>query len=580
MDARFLCFIFATTLTYAAVVAHHPHGPANTVDATTSVAVASADRIHLDAASEQDTDPRANAELSARIYALLPLAAATANDHYDQVLHAPRKRSDASSVRKSNGPAMKIMIVGDSMSQGGQGDWTWRYRIWKWFRSQHVPVDFVGPYSATRSVSAASPPKPPPLYGHEPADEELLDGTYAAGVSPDFDHDHFARWGQPATRAKHQIGNFVKVHEPELLLVMLGFNDLGWNYSDVGGTLSSIKQLVDEARAARPDIKIALANIPQRKLTPERQDMPNKTAEYNALLANAVPEWSTAHSPIFKVPLQETYPCAPADCPGGYDGLHPNERGEFHIARAFTLTLVKDFKIGKSPLKIPRFIRARSMPMPSNFHIHSSPFGVTAMWDRVQSAYEYEVRIRLNGEPKSQAKVISVPANRWDSEWAEDGSKYEVQIRAKAGDHRHSKWTSPKTAISRPQTAPPPVNVTLKSMADSFQVTWDPPSGLYTDSIIEYNVLYLDCDVNSTSFTSAAFSSSPATIVSLTAGHRYLVAISTWNENGAGFPDLLGTIIIGETSESVKRSNILNAQDKRIYRREYYSNQLSACNDI
>ncbi|KAF2765290.1 SGNH hydrolase, partial [Teratosphaeria nubilosa] len=460
--------------------------------------------------------------------------------------------------------AMKIMIVGDSMSQGGQGDWTWRYRIWKWFLKQHAPVDFVGPYSATRSVSTASPPRPPPLYGHEPADEEMIDGTYAAGVSSDFDHDHFARWGQPATRAKRQIGKFVTTYEPELLLVMLGFNDLGWNYSDVRGTLASIKYFVDEARAARPDIKIALADIPQRKLMPGREDLANKTAEYNVLLVNAIPEWTTAQSPIYKVPLQETYPCAPASCPGGYDGLHPNERGEFHIARAFTLTLVNDFKIGRSALKIPTYIRARSMPVPSNFNVHSSPYGVTATWDRVQSAYEYEVRIRLTDLPKSQAKITSVPANRWDSEWAADGWTYEVQVRAKAGEHRHSKWTSPKTAISRPQTAPPPVNVTLKPMANGFQVTWDPPTGPHTDSIVEYNILFLDCDVNGTSFTGAGFTNSPATIVYLPAGHHYLVAISTWNANGAGFPKLIDVVTVGETSMPAVRSVLPNARDRSI----------------
>jgi hypothetical protein len=41
---------------------------------------------------------------------------------------------------------MRVMIVGDSMTQGAQGDWTWRYRIWEWFQDQSIAVDFVGPY--------------------------------------------------------------------------------------------------------------------------------------------------------------------------------------------------------------------------------------------------------------------------------------------------------------------------------------------------------------------------------------------------------------------------------------------------
>jgi len=35
------------------------------------------------------------------------------------------------------------------MSQGHEGDWTWRYRLWQWFTSQGVAIDFVGPYTGT-----------------------------------------------------------------------------------------------------------------------------------------------------------------------------------------------------------------------------------------------------------------------------------------------------------------------------------------------------------------------------------------------------------------------------------------------
>lgn len=42
---------------------------------------------------------------------------------------------------------MRVMIVGDSMTEGQQGDITWRYHMWTWFRDQGLTVDFVGPYS-------------------------------------------------------------------------------------------------------------------------------------------------------------------------------------------------------------------------------------------------------------------------------------------------------------------------------------------------------------------------------------------------------------------------------------------------
>jgi len=45
---------------------------------------------------------------------------------------------------------IRMMVVGDSISQGGEGDWTWRYRLWEWFKDQQVTVDFVGPFLGTR----------------------------------------------------------------------------------------------------------------------------------------------------------------------------------------------------------------------------------------------------------------------------------------------------------------------------------------------------------------------------------------------------------------------------------------------
>ncbi|WP_107484679.1 NPP1 family protein [Streptomyces sp. MJM1172] len=60
---------------------------------------------------------------------------------------------------------LKGMVVGDSMTQGHEGDWTWRYRLWQWFRDQDASVDFVGPYTGTMPPDAASAPQPPPLQG-------------------------------------------------------------------------------------------------------------------------------------------------------------------------------------------------------------------------------------------------------------------------------------------------------------------------------------------------------------------------------------------------------------------------------
>jgi hypothetical protein len=58
---------------------------------------------------------------------------------------------------------IRILIVGDSMTQGREGDYTWRYRIWDWFQEQGIAATFVGPYIGPQQQADPQPLTPPPL---------------------------------------------------------------------------------------------------------------------------------------------------------------------------------------------------------------------------------------------------------------------------------------------------------------------------------------------------------------------------------------------------------------------------------
>ncbi|KAE8402224.1 SGNH hydrolase-type esterase domain-containing protein [Aspergillus pseudonomiae] len=251
-------------------------------------------------------------------------------------------------------PTLKVMIVGDSMSQGREGDWTWRFRLWEWFKDQGLPVDFVGPYNGTAQSDLPSLPATPSS-NEEPhwTSEIRTSGGYAAGVSQDFDKDHFAIWGRAVAIDKGLIYDVLAAYPADLILLMLGFNDMAWFHSDAAGTVDSMQTFILNARAANPRLKFAIANVPQRTFISGREDLPVSTNTYNALLREAIPGWTTLDSPVELVELYENYDCAPIACPVGYDGLHPNAQGEYQIARAFTLTLVQSFSIGTFPLSIP-----------------------------------------------------------------------------------------------------------------------------------------------------------------------------------------------------------------------------------
>lgn len=232
-------------------------------------------------------------------------------------LHIPRLQARGKTFKHSiaepgDAMATKIMVVGDSISHGREGDWTWRYRIWEWFRQEGVAVRFVGPYKGTLPPDEPEPPRPPPLQSEAPRPGiPRSDGGYAQGVSPAFLEDccHFAFGGRQAMQTKTMIAEQIAAYQPDLCLVELGFNDIAWCVSGPQDTLDSMERLVGAARSAKPDLQFAIANVPHRTLLPGREDIPFNTNVYNTLLARAIPAWSSPESPIALVRFCENYSC-------------------------------------------------------------------------------------------------------------------------------------------------------------------------------------------------------------------------------------------------------------------------------
>ncbi|MFB7918421.1 fibronectin type III domain-containing protein [Streptomyces sp. NPDC056061] len=439
---------------------------------------------------------------------------------------------------------LKVMVVGDSMSQGYEGDWTWRYRLWEWFRNQHIDVDFVGPYVGTKSQALPSAPKPPPLQGETPPDEDEPDttGGYAPDVPESFDTRHFAVWGRQADQDKKLIRKMVSEYRPDMLLVGLGFNDMGWFVSDAAGTLDSVKTLVDEARAAKPDVDFALANVPQRSLIGGREDLPVMTTEYNNLLKNAVPTWNSLTSSVKLVDWAGHYDCGPDACPASYDGLHPNAEGEFQIARAFEYTLTDEYGIGYFVPDVPATIPSRQTDAISGLRAETAPGGIEVTWDKVHGARGYDVRHRRVGSDTwSETRV---PAARFDEIWTVDGEEWEYQVRVDNGDSA-SAWSSVASAVAHPKTAPgPEIFVTLPTKT-GIRLSWFPAEGPYTDTIDRYEVIVWDKDTPGAFIESTGVRGESVVVDDLKPGHHYLVAVSTWNDAGGGFPTTGRSVTVG-----------------------------------
>lgn len=86
-----------------------------------------------------------------------------------------------------------------------------------------------GPYTGTfvGVHTIAQQPQPPPLTLPPPYNNlSVTDGyAYAAG---DFDSHHFAVWGRTALLDIGMIEGVVQDHPADIMLLMLGFNDIAW----------------------------------------------------------------------------------------------------------------------------------------------------------------------------------------------------------------------------------------------------------------------------------------------------------------------------------------------------------------
>lgn len=205
----------------------------------------------------------------------------------------------------SAGP-LRILLTGDSITQGFNGDYTWRYRLDKEFIRQGVPVDFVGsrkgPYVKAGWSSA----------------------QYA---DPHFDQDHFAQGGSTLSWLLGRIGAEVAAQKPDIIVMASGLNDLrsGATPSEVNERL---KRWITLARDAKPDVRTVISPVlDARDVT--RPWLSERIRSYDALAATTVREMSTAASPVTMANTTAGWSVT-ADTA---EDTHPNSTGETLIAQ-------------------------------------------------------------------------------------------------------------------------------------------------------------------------------------------------------------------------------------------------------
>ncbi|MEV5508224.1 SGNH/GDSL hydrolase family protein [Streptomyces orinoci] len=427
----------------------------------------------------------------------------------------------ASQCGDSPAPGSKhLMVMGDSISQGMEDDYTWRYRLWDHLRRQGLGVDFVGPHIGTTTIPRKESTSRGPVF----------DGGYHGRML--FNSNHDAQWGWQAAQAKSTAYDTVNAYHPDYLLLELGFNDLGWFVSGPSGLGKDMSTIISEARRANPDITILVANVVQRTPLGNRPDLPGLISDYDNGLGSLLSSLDTARSPVRLVDIARAYDAAV----DSYDGLHPNERGEFRIAAQFAEAL-KSVGVGKLSMPLPTTDIRKSLSPPSWVTARTTDGGIDVSWEHVYGAGGYvfwQRDVTANGEWVKTPYTIAADSHLVN--WLQNGHTYEFMVQTARGDIAASAPSPSASAVANSKLPNPPRNIAVSSGPNSIDLSWDAPTGDYSDTVNGYDVLYADSSVPGSWMQVMHVTGRTAHLANLQAGHTYLLGICSTSAAGQGLP--------------------------------------------
>lgn len=215
------------------------------------------------------------------------------------------------------------MPVGDSMTIGSAGEHTWRYRLWRHLCTAYGgPFTFVGPRETL----------------HDPAADAPTSYAYA---DPDFPRAHLAGWGEGWHHMVPLIGEAVRTHRADVLLVSLGLIDLGF-YTNAEQTADNVRAFVAQARAADPRVRAVLLPVIPNIRAEAEPAFAAQVTRFNDLLAKTVVDLDEPSSSLLLAAPSPSYDIHTDT----YDGTHPNASGEHKIAAAFAQALWRGWDLG------------------------------------------------------------------------------------------------------------------------------------------------------------------------------------------------------------------------------------------
>lgn len=191
----------------------------------------------------------------------------------------------------SEAGTVKIMPLGDSITQGYRGRDSYRRGLWLKLKEAGADVDFVG---SMKNSFMGTP-------AHE-----------------DFDMDHEGHWGWRADQILENIDSWAARFKPDIVLMHLGTNDIG-SHQDIIETVTELERIIAILRKHNPGVTILLAQI-----LPVAFSYANiRIMTFNDALPELAKSLNSDKSPIIIVNHFSGFD-ATKDT---YDGIHPNDSG-------------------------------------------------------------------------------------------------------------------------------------------------------------------------------------------------------------------------------------------------------------
>ena len=209
---------------------------------------------------------------------------------------------------------LRIMPLGDSITQALSDQLSYRYRLW--VKLLNVGADFAFVGSLDSNVSG--------------------NPVWPDHLGRSFDRHHEGHAGARSDEIASALPGLMSGYIPDVVLMHLGTNDVLQGRS-IDETVVDLMQIIDLLRARNARVAILLATLIPTTYFPQN----DRITDLNALIRGIVLEKNTPQSPVILVDQSAGFDVL-ADAA---DGVHPSASGEGKMARkwfeALQLFLVK-----------------------------------------------------------------------------------------------------------------------------------------------------------------------------------------------------------------------------------------------